>query len=151
MLNSTCLLSKYMNDWLARWMRLYTVWGSESQECLGSQATLHKTLMVSFFCFRLLAAYNSLTDKHLAGYFNNTRIRRHLLRSGLVRFGLLSACSLVSLSPIIPSLFWFSLWANQWHTRPTPNPIVEKLFPFQSSNLSFWGCFKNRNRGHKDC
>ncbi|KAF4021666.1 hypothetical protein G4228_013720 [Cervus hanglu yarkandensis] len=39
--------------------------------------------MVSFFCSRLLAAYNSLTDKHLAGYFNNTRIRRHLLRSGL--------------------------------------------------------------------
>ncbi|XP_016072246.1 PREDICTED: glutamate-rich protein 3 [Miniopterus natalensis] len=33
---------------------------------------------------RLLAAYNSLTDKHLAGYFNNTRIRRHLLRSGLI-------------------------------------------------------------------
>ncbi|XP_037356650.1 glutamate-rich protein 3 [Talpa occidentalis] len=32
----------------------------------------------------LLAAYNSLTDKHLAGYFNNTRIRRHLLRSGLI-------------------------------------------------------------------
>ncbi|XP_024907771.1 glutamate-rich protein 3 [Pteropus alecto] len=34
--------------------------------------------------YRLLAAYNSLTDKHLAGYFNNTRIRRHLLRSGLI-------------------------------------------------------------------
>ncbi|XP_060248433.1 glutamate-rich protein 3 isoform X6 [Meriones unguiculatus] len=33
---------------------------------------------------RLLATYNSLTDKHLAGYFNNTRIRRHLLRSGLI-------------------------------------------------------------------
>ncbi|XP_076976727.1 glutamate-rich protein 3 isoform X2 [Tamandua tetradactyla] len=33
---------------------------------------------------RLLAAYNSLMDKHLAGYFNNTRIRRHLLRSGLI-------------------------------------------------------------------
>uniref|UniRef100_A0A2K6U615 Glutamate rich 3 n=1 Tax=Saimiri boliviensis boliviensis TaxID=39432 RepID=A0A2K6U615_SAIBB len=32
----------------------------------------------------LLAAYNSLTDKHLAGYFNNTRIRQHLLRSGLI-------------------------------------------------------------------
>ncbi|KAG3283385.1 glutamate rich 3 [Ictidomys tridecemlineatus] len=32
----------------------------------------------------LLATYNSLTDKHLAGYFNNTRIRRHLLRSGLI-------------------------------------------------------------------
>ncbi|XP_006146150.1 glutamate-rich protein 3 [Tupaia chinensis] len=32
----------------------------------------------------LLAAYNSLTDKHLIGYFNNTRIRRHLLRSGLI-------------------------------------------------------------------
>ncbi|OBS82144.1 hypothetical protein A6R68_23866, partial [Neotoma lepida] len=32
----------------------------------------------------LLATYNSLTDKHLAGYFNNTRIRRHLRRSGLI-------------------------------------------------------------------
>ncbi|KAF0874247.1 ERIC3 protein, partial [Crocuta crocuta] len=40
--------------------------------------------MVSFFSSRLLAAYNSLTDKHLTGYFNNTRIRRHLLRSGLI-------------------------------------------------------------------
>ncbi|XP_051021696.1 glutamate-rich protein 3 [Acomys russatus] len=35
----------------------------------------------------LLATYNSLTDKHLAGYFNNTRIRRHLLRSGLITRG----------------------------------------------------------------
>ncbi|KAM4872842.1 glutamate-rich protein 3 [Thomomys bottae] len=32
----------------------------------------------------LLATYNSLTDKHLVGYFNNTRVRRHLLRSGLI-------------------------------------------------------------------
>ncbi|XP_053448723.1 glutamate-rich protein 3 isoform X2 [Nycticebus coucang] len=32
----------------------------------------------------LLEAYDSLTDKHLAGYFNNMRIRRHLLRSGLI-------------------------------------------------------------------
>ncbi|XP_036409590.1 glutamate-rich protein 3-like [Megalops cyprinoides] len=32
----------------------------------------------------LLSAYNSLTDKHLAGYFNNTRIRRHLQRAGLI-------------------------------------------------------------------
>ncbi|XP_067419421.1 glutamate-rich protein 3 [Emydura macquarii macquarii] len=31
-----------------------------------------------------LATYNSLTDKHLAGYFSNTRIRRHLQRSGLI-------------------------------------------------------------------
>ncbi|XP_060088009.1 glutamate-rich protein 3 [Heteronotia binoei] len=31
-----------------------------------------------------LANYNSLTDKHLAGYFSNTRIRRHLQRSGLI-------------------------------------------------------------------
>uniref|UniRef100_UPI00398F134D glutamate-rich protein 3 isoform X3 n=1 Tax=Pristiophorus japonicus TaxID=55135 RepID=UPI00398F134D len=31
-----------------------------------------------------LATYNSLTDKHLTGYFNNTRIRRHLQRVGLV-------------------------------------------------------------------
>uniref|UniRef100_A0A4W6BK17 Glutamate-rich 3 n=1 Tax=Lates calcarifer TaxID=8187 RepID=A0A4W6BK17_LATCA len=28
----------------------------------------------------LVFAYNSLTDKHLAGYFSNTRIRRHLQR-----------------------------------------------------------------------
>ncbi|XP_036378615.1 glutamate-rich protein 3 [Megalops cyprinoides] len=32
----------------------------------------------------LLSTYNSLTDKHLAGYFNNTRIRRHLQRAGLI-------------------------------------------------------------------
>ncbi|XP_062308441.1 glutamate-rich protein 3 isoform X1 [Osmerus eperlanus] len=32
----------------------------------------------------LLSAYNSLTDKHLTGYFNNTRIRRHLQRVGLI-------------------------------------------------------------------
>ncbi|MFT7818962.1 glutamate-rich protein 3 isoform X1 [Arapaima gigas] len=32
----------------------------------------------------LLSAYNSLTDKHLAGYFNNTRIRRHLVKVGLI-------------------------------------------------------------------
>ncbi|KAM9008601.1 glutamate-rich protein 3 isoform 16-T16 [Ara ararauna] len=31
-----------------------------------------------------LATYNSLTDKHLVGYFNNPRIRRHLQRSGLI-------------------------------------------------------------------
>ncbi|OCT84782.1 glutamate-rich protein 3 isoform X2 [Xenopus laevis] len=31
-----------------------------------------------------LSAYNSLTDKHLTGYFNNTRIRRHLQRAGLI-------------------------------------------------------------------
>lgn len=31
-----------------------------------------------------LSAYNSLTDKHLTGYFNNTRIRKHLQRAGLV-------------------------------------------------------------------
>ncbi|KAK2508655.1 hypothetical protein MC885_008604, partial [Smutsia gigantea] len=39
---------------------------------------------VDSLCERLLASYNSLTDKHLVGYFNNTRIRRHLLRSGLI-------------------------------------------------------------------
>ncbi|KAM8873878.1 glutamate-rich protein 3 isoform 2-T2 [Spinachia spinachia] len=33
----------------------------------------------------LISAYNSLTDRHLAGYFSNTRIRRHLQRAGLVR------------------------------------------------------------------
>ncbi|XP_068948806.1 glutamate-rich protein 3-like [Petaurus breviceps papuanus] len=31
-----------------------------------------------------LATYNSLRDKHLVGYFSNTRIRRHLQRSGLI-------------------------------------------------------------------
>ncbi|NXB34616.1 ERIC3 protein, partial [Eulacestoma nigropectus] len=33
---------------------------------------------------RFLATYNSLTDKHLAGYFSNARIRRHLQKSGLI-------------------------------------------------------------------
>ncbi|KAM6921130.1 glutamate-rich protein 3 [Xenentodon cancila] len=32
----------------------------------------------------LISAYNSLTDKHLAGYFSNSRIRRHLQRAGLI-------------------------------------------------------------------
>ncbi|KAF7658121.1 hypothetical protein LDENG_00017220 [Lucifuga dentata] len=32
----------------------------------------------------LISAYNSLTDKHLAGYFSNARIRRHLQRAGLI-------------------------------------------------------------------
>ncbi|KAM9475438.1 glutamate-rich protein 3 [Clarias gariepinus] len=32
----------------------------------------------------LIGAYNSLTDKHLTGYFNNARIRRHLQRVGLI-------------------------------------------------------------------
>ncbi|XP_071944941.1 uncharacterized protein [Antedon mediterranea] len=35
-------------------------------------------------CFRPLSSYNSLQDKHLAGYFNNTRMRRHLRRAGLI-------------------------------------------------------------------
>ncbi|NXO08550.1 ERIC3 protein, partial [Oriolus oriolus] len=33
---------------------------------------------------RFLPTYNSLTDKHLAGYFSNARIRRHLQKSGLI-------------------------------------------------------------------
>uniref|UniRef100_A0A096MBK8 Glutamate-rich 3 n=1 Tax=Poecilia formosa TaxID=48698 RepID=A0A096MBK8_POEFO len=33
---------------------------------------------------RFLPAYNSLTDKHLADYFSNSRIRKHLLRAGLI-------------------------------------------------------------------
>ncbi|XP_033727333.1 F-actin-monooxygenase MICAL3-like isoform X10 [Pecten maximus] len=31
-----------------------------------------------------LATYNSLTDKNLAGYFSNVRMRRHLRKSGLI-------------------------------------------------------------------
>ncbi|XP_077991113.1 glutamate-rich protein 3-like [Glandiceps talaboti] len=31
-----------------------------------------------------LASYNSLTDQHLVGYFNNTRMRRHLVKAGLI-------------------------------------------------------------------
>ncbi|XP_040264533.1 glutamate-rich protein 3 isoform X2 [Bufo bufo] len=31
-----------------------------------------------------LSGYNSLTDKHLTGYFNNTRIRRQLQKAGLI-------------------------------------------------------------------
>ncbi|KAL4608261.1 glutamate-rich protein 3 isoform X1 [Arapaima gigas] len=32
----------------------------------------------------LLSSYNGLTDKYLTGYFNNTRIRRHLVKVGLI-------------------------------------------------------------------
>ncbi|NXQ59168.1 ERIC3 protein, partial [Anthoscopus minutus] len=33
---------------------------------------------------RFLETYNSLTDKHLVGYFSNARIRRHLQKAGLI-------------------------------------------------------------------
>lgn len=46
---------------------------------------------------RLISAYNSLTDKHLAGYFSNTRIRRHLQRAGLVA-GTISCCYMICCS-----------------------------------------------------
>ncbi|XP_061093291.1 glutamate-rich protein 3 isoform X3 [Conger conger] len=39
---------------------------------------------MSYLHSGILSTYNSLTDKHLAGYFNNTRIRRHLQRVGLI-------------------------------------------------------------------
>ncbi|XP_065102758.1 glutamate-rich protein 3 isoform X2 [Paramisgurnus dabryanus] len=39
---------------------------------------------MSHFNPGLIAAYNSLTDKHLSGYFNNARIRRHLQKVGLI-------------------------------------------------------------------
>ena len=35
--------------------------------------------------FRPLAKYNSLQDKNLAGYFGNTKMKKHLVKSGLVR------------------------------------------------------------------
>ncbi|KAM9797586.1 glutamate-rich protein 3 isoform 2-T2 [Syngnathus typhle] len=39
---------------------------------------------MSHFNPGLISAYNSLTDKHLSGYFSSTRIRRHLQRAGLI-------------------------------------------------------------------
>ncbi|XP_038572917.1 glutamate-rich protein 3 [Micropterus salmoides] len=39
---------------------------------------------MSHLNYGLISAYNSLTDKHLAGYFSSTRIRRHLQRAGLI-------------------------------------------------------------------
>lgn len=31
-----------------------------------------------------MSSYNSLLDKNLSGYFANTRMRKHLVKSGLV-------------------------------------------------------------------
>ncbi|XP_061894411.1 glutamate-rich protein 3 [Entelurus aequoreus] len=39
---------------------------------------------MSHFNPGLISAYNSLTDKHLTGYFSSTRIRKHLQRAGLI-------------------------------------------------------------------
>ncbi|XP_061744269.1 glutamate-rich protein 3 [Nerophis ophidion] len=39
---------------------------------------------MSHFNLGLISAYNSLTDKHLTGYFSSTRIRKHLQRAGLI-------------------------------------------------------------------
>ena len=44
-----------------------------------------KISMTSFFISSPLASYNSLQDKHLNGYFSTSRMKRHLIRSGLVR------------------------------------------------------------------
>lgn len=56
-------------------------------KCAPGQSTLCPEILQLHYlsCVsRLISAYNSLTDKHLAGYFSNTRIRRHLQRAGLV-------------------------------------------------------------------
>lgn len=89
-LSADCCTCLQMHRWLSAVKSVYKCKAACSlRQCCQKWPWLssnpHKTLMVSPFCFRLLATYNSLTDKHLAGYFNNTRIRRHLLRSGLVR------------------------------------------------------------------
>ena len=38
----------------------------------------------TLYLCRPLAAYNSLMDPHLAGYFSNLKRRKHLKRAGLV-------------------------------------------------------------------
>ncbi|XP_061636106.1 glutamate-rich protein 3 isoform X2 [Phyllopteryx taeniolatus] len=43
-----------------------------------------RTSTMSHFSTGLISAYNSLTDKHLTGYFSSARIRKHLQRAGLV-------------------------------------------------------------------
>ena len=45
--------------------------------------TFHVTYQSLSLC-RPLASYNSLLDPHLSGYFSNTRMKRHLRKSGLV-------------------------------------------------------------------
>lgn len=53
-----------------------------------------------------LASYNSLADEHLAHYYSNPRIRRHLLRAGLVRSAISGLCEVIVTSK-------FSLWVSQ--------------------------------------
>ena len=57
---------------------------------------------------RPLAGYNSLLDPHLAGYFSNTRMRRHLHKSGLV-----STCTCIliyKLLPHRPTCLYYCSW-----------------------------------------
>ena len=37
-----------------------------------------------FVCFSVLSNYNSLLDSNLTGYFSNTKMRKHLVKSGVV-------------------------------------------------------------------
>lgn len=97
------------------------------------------TVTVACVCLsRLLLAYNSLTDKHLTGYFSNTRIRRHLLRAGLVRpVSLLSydsnkpECFLWNLKPFIHSKVLF----GKFKKKDEPKLWIRWITADQNPNI----------------
>lgn len=73
---------------------------------------------MSHFNPGLLSAYNSLTDKHLIGYFNNTRIRKHLQRVGLItRSG-----------RIVPDKEYRQKLINRAHQRHVRECLAQAIF-----------------------
>ncbi|NXU04480.1 ERIC3 protein, partial [Buphagus erythrorhynchus] len=67
---------------------------------------------------RFLETYNSLTDKHLVGYFSNARIRRHLQKSGLIsRSG-----------RIIPEKEYRLNAMRREHQRPVRECLADAIF-----------------------
>ena len=84
-------------DWLlsfvtAVWLYVVEFWQLKEQHSSNNMYSSRiKCKPIVFWWLSLLtssplAAYNSLQDKHLAGYFSNSRMKKHLRKSGLVRF-----------------------------------------------------------------
>ncbi|KAI8505901.1 protein of unknown function (DUF4590) [Branchiostoma belcheri] len=71
-----------MDFWSSRWSSRSS--STPRSFCLISAAVASARRAISLRKPKPLAAYNSLQDPHLTGYFNNTRMRKHLKKSGLV-------------------------------------------------------------------
>lgn len=82
--------------WSLSCLKLSKFSGSKLKLCFLWLSNVFRILLAESFCIICyviyfsspLARYNSLQDKHLAGYFGNTKMKKHLIKSGLVSLDL---------------------------------------------------------------